>query len=181
VVALLLVAASVGLSNLAASIGIGVGGADSRTRWRVGVVFGPLEAGMPILGLVIGHGLATSIGHQARWVAAVLLIGVGGYIMLAAVRDRREGTQRHPVSLGRLVVSGLALSVDNLVAGFALGAYQVSLIAGAIVFGVVSAAMSLIGLELGARLGAHAGDRSELIGGVVLIGVGIAIGAGALG
>jgi manganese efflux pump family protein len=200
--ALLLVAVSVGLSNLAASIGIGIGGADARTRWRVAVVFGLLEAAMPIVGLLIGHGLATSIGHQARWLAAVLLIAVGGYIILTALRASRRAaravqaagpagsgaadqpapeTERNPASLGRLVVSGLALSLDNLVAGFALGTYQVSLVAGAIVFGVVSTAMSLFGLELGARLGAHAGDRSELAGGVVLVAVGIAIGAGALG
>ena len=44
---LLLVAASVGLSNLAAAIGIGFGGVTARTRIRVAVVFGVFEAGMP--------------------------------------------------------------------------------------------------------------------------------------
>jgi putative Mn2+ efflux pump MntP len=47
--------------------------------------------------------------------------------------------------------------------------------------GVVSVAMSLVGLELGNRLGAHAGTWSEEIGGVVLVGVGIAIATGVLG
>ncbi len=40
--------------------------------------------------------------------------------------------------------------------------------------------MSLIGLELGHRLGTRAGGRGEFVGGLVLIGVGIAIAAGVL-
>jgi putative Mn2+ efflux pump MntP len=78
------------------------------------------------------------------------------------------------------VLSDLALSVDNLAAGFAIGAYHVSLGVAAVTFGAVSVAMSLVGLELGARIGAAAGDRSELIAGAMLIAVGAAMAAGAL-
>ena len=53
-VALVLVAVSVGLSNFAAAIGIGVSGIDARTRLRVGVIFGLFETAMPILGLLLG-------------------------------------------------------------------------------------------------------------------------------
>ena len=56
--ALLLVAVSLGLSNFAASIGIGVSGVDARTRLRVGVIFGVFESAMPILGLLAGRSLA---------------------------------------------------------------------------------------------------------------------------
>ena len=65
--ALVLAALSLGLSNFAAAIGIGVAGADARTRVRVGVVFGIFEAGMPVLGLALGHGLASTLGRAARW------------------------------------------------------------------------------------------------------------------
>ncbi len=68
--ALLLVAASLGLSNFAAAIGIGVAGTDARTRLRVGIVFGLFEAGMPLPGLLPGHGLAGTLGHAARWIGA---------------------------------------------------------------------------------------------------------------
>ena len=37
--------------------------------------------------------------------------------------------------------------------------------------------MSLAGLELGERIGVRAGRRGELVGGLVLMGVGVAIGA----
>ncbi len=186
--ALLLVAASVGLSNLVASVGIGASGADLATRVRVAVVFGLLEAGMPIAGLLIGDDVAGAIGRQTRWVAAALLIAVGGYAIWAAVgrRPAAAGGAGHDatspaLSLVRLVITGLALSLDNLVVGFALGTYQVSIVAGAIVFGSVSTVMSLAGLEIGARLGRRIGERGELLGGCVLVGVGLAIGLGILG
>ena len=53
--ALLLVALSLGLSNFAASVGIGVAGVDSRARLRVAAIFGIFETGMPVLGLLLGR------------------------------------------------------------------------------------------------------------------------------
>ncbi|HEY1622532.1 MAG TPA: manganese efflux pump, partial [Streptosporangiaceae bacterium] len=76
---------------------------------------------------------------------------------------------------------GFALSVDNLAAGFALGAYHVAFWVAAVVIGVVSVAMSLIGLKLGARIGRFASARfADFSSGAVLIAVGAAMAAGAL-
>jgi len=184
--ALLLVAASVGMSNFAAAIAIGVSGVDARTRLRVGLVFGVFESGMPVLGLVIGVRVAGDLGHAARWIGAGLLIAAGLYALVSAYRgrsgqlSREPGRQGAPVGRVRLLVSGLALSLDNLVVGFALGTYHTSIAVGAITIGIVSVAMSLVGLELGARIGKWAGERGEQLAGLMLISVGVAIAAGAL-
>ena len=56
--ALLLLAVALGLDNLAAAIGFGAGatGRVSGGTWvRIAVVFGLFEAGMPVLGLLLGH------------------------------------------------------------------------------------------------------------------------------
>jgi manganese efflux pump family protein len=183
VLALLLVAISLGLSNFAASIGIGVAGVDAGTRLRVGLIFGMFEAGMPLAGLLIGHTLARALGSAAHWIGAAVLIANGGYAVLQAVRARaREQHQPTGGADGRrteqLLVTGFALSIDNLAIGFALGAYHVNLAAAAVIIGVVSVTLSLAGLELGDRLGTKTGDRGELLGGLVLIAVGIAVAAG---
>jgi putative Mn2+ efflux pump MntP len=86
----------------------------------------------------------------------------------------------HADSLGRLIISAFALSLDNLAAGFALGTMHVGVAEGAIVIGAVSVVMSLAGLELGGRIGAAAGRRGEQIGGAILVGVGVAIAAGVI-
>ena len=186
--ALLLLAAALGLDNLAAALGIGVGGVSRSTRVRVAVVFGLFEAGMPVLGLLLGHGLADSLGQVARWLGGAVLIAVGAFGLIHARRGTGQekgtpfgpGEQERSWRIGRMLIAGLVLSGDNLAAGFALGAYHTNLAVAATVFGVVSVAMSLVGLELGARIGAAAGERSELIACALLIVVGAVIATGAL-
>jgi manganese efflux pump family protein len=179
--ALLLVSVSLGLSNFAAAIGIGVSGADARTRLRVGVVFGIFEAGMPVLGLLAGHGLAGLLGQATRWIGAGLLIATGGYALLQRAPDRNgQPTAAGSRDTGRLVITGLALSIDNVAVGFALGTYHVAIPLAAAIIGTVSITLSLAGLEIGARIGARAGQRGETLGGLILIVVGAAIAAGLL-
>ena len=180
--ALLLVAVSLGLSNFAASVAIGVSGIDARTRLRVGVIFGVFETGMPILGLLLGRSLASALGHAAHWISAVLLVATGIYAVVQAVRSHNEKGPATPAGqrTGRLLLTGAALSIDNLAVGFALGTFHVNLAVAAAAIGAVSITMSLLGLELGSRLGTRTGDRGELVGGVVLIGVGIAIATGVI-
>ena len=184
VLALLLVAVSLGLSNFAAAIGIGVAGTTPGTRLRVGLVFGLFEVGMPLLGLLLGQGLAGTLGHAAHWIGAALLIATGCYAIVQAVRSqaRDQGQPAAQASLpaGRLLVTGLALSIDNLAVGFALGIYHVRLVVAAVVIGAVSVGMTLAGLELGDRLGPRIGARGELLGGLVLVAVGVALAIGVL-
>src|SRR3984893_16947403 len=173
-IALLLVAASLGLSDFAAAVGIGVSGVDARTRLRVGIVFGLFEAGMPLLGLLLGHGLAGTLGHAARWIGAALLIATGLYALISAFRRRGADTAGAAgQGLGKLLISGLALSIDNLAVGFALGTYHVALLTAAVVIGAVSVTMALTGLELGRLLGTKIGERGGALGGIVLVSVGI--------
>jgi putative Mn2+ efflux pump MntP len=214
VIALLLASCAVGLSNLAASIGIGLSGVNARVRLRVGLVFGVFEAGMPVVGLVIGQGLAAEVGLVVRWPGAILLMLIGVLGVLRSLRARRanpqqagepdpsvipqRGSDSPPVvSSGRqadrrgrhrpaahtirLLASGLVLSMDNLVVGFALGTYGVGIAIGAIVIGAVSVVMSLAGLELGGLVGRWAGRRTEQMSGMILILVGAAIAGGAFG
>jgi manganese efflux pump family protein len=181
--ALVLVAVSLGLSNFAAAVGIGVSGIDARTRLRVGVVFGLFETGMPILGLLLGRSLATTLGHAAHWIGAALLIATGGYAVIQALRSPASHDGEAPPTPGgqrtaRLLVTGAALSIDNLAVGFALGTFHVTIALAAILIGAVSVGMSLLGLELGNRIGTRAGERGELLGGLVLIGVGVAVASG---
>jgi manganese efflux pump family protein len=189
VVALLILAVALGLSNLAGSVGIGVSGVSGSLRLRIAVLFGLFEAGMPVLGLVLGRGVASGLGRSATWFGGGLLIAVGLISLVLALRGSRGAggsggsgagvpSGSGPWGTWRVLVSAVALSVDNLAAGFALGALRVALAVAALVFGVVSVLMSLAGLELGARIGAAAGERSELIGCAILVGVGAAMAAG---
>jgi putative Mn2+ efflux pump MntP len=180
---LLLVSVSVGLSNFAGAIGIGFSGITVRTRIRVGLAFGFFEALMPVIGLLLGHTVAGFFGQYGKYAGGAILILTGAYTIIQARNVNVEQKARMPRSLRlqSLLVTALALSIDNLAVGFALAVYPVDILLAALTFGVVSIVMSLLGLELGHRVGKRAEAWSEEIGGGVLILVGIAIAVGVLG
>ncbi len=181
---LLLVSVSVGLSNFAGAIGIGLTGIDARTRLRVGIAFGLFEALMPIAGLLLGQAVAGYFGHIAKYVAGGILILTGAYTIWQGRRvptEQEQPRESTGLQTHRLLVTALALSIDNLAVGFALAVYRIPIVLAAATMGVISVAMSLIGLELGSRLGTRVEAWSEELGGAVLILVGIAIAAGLLG
>jgi putative Mn2+ efflux pump MntP len=157
-IGLLLVSLSLGLSNFAAATGIGTGGVSARTRFTTGLAFGFFEAAMPILGLLIGRTVAERLGETGQIIGAILLVVTGVYVIWEAPRstgDTRDGAKPEQLGLGYLLVTGFALSLDNLVVGFALSFSHVPLVLAAGLIAAVSVSMALVGLELGQRLRAR--------------------------
>jgi putative Mn2+ efflux pump MntP len=154
-----LVAVALGLSNFAASIGIGLSGVDAKLRVRIGIIFGPFEAAMPLAGLLVGRRLVSSLGPSATYLGGGLLVLTGIWTIVQARRATPDSAPSSSTA-GRLIVTGAALSIDNLVIGFALGAYKVPVVLAAIVIAAVSVAMSLVsnlgvGLEPQSKSGAQ--------------------------
>ena len=140
-------ALALGLSNIAATIGLS--GVDARTRWRVGIAFGPFETGMPILGLAIGRSLATTLGTAAHAIGATLLIATGAYGLWQALRgndEEQEAATAAGQPLGRLLVTD---SREHRQPRRRLLPRRllVSLPIATVVIGAVSVTLSLIGLE----------------------------------
>ena len=185
VLALVLSAFAVGLDNFAAAIGIGIAGVDARTRLRVAAIFGFFEAAMPVIGLLVGHSSAHALGPSTRYIGGGLLGAAGLWLLVEARRngvDPQTGhdtLQRTGQPLGTLVMSGLALSIDNLVIGFGLGVTKTPLVASLVVFSVVSVGLTLAGLELGRTIGARMHGQADWVAGSVLILVGILLAANA--
>jgi manganese efflux pump family protein len=180
VLALILVAASVGLDNFGAATAIGVSGVDGHLRLRIAIIFGAFEGTMPVLGLLLGHSVSHDLGGSTKLIAGAVLCLAGAYTVVSELVGSRPEADHENQSTRRLIVLGAALSIDNTAIGFALGAYRVTVLIAALVIAAVSVALTLTGLEVGNRLGERLGQRSELIGGLVLIGVGLAVGTGVL-
>jgi len=144
------VSLSVGLSNFAGSIGIGLSGVDARTRLRVGIAFGLFEGLMPVLGLFIGQAVAGTIGSYGRYLGAGLLVLTGFYTIWQSFRTGKveRDEEKGILDTRQLLIIGAALSLDNLIVGFALGVYNVSIVLAAVVMAIVSVGLSLLGLDV---------------------------------
>jgi putative Mn2+ efflux pump MntP len=110
-------------------------------------------------------------------VAGVLLILVGLYTLGQSRRRQNRGPSFNLIAL---TITGAALSIDNLVIGFALGTQQASLALTVVIIGTVSVGMSVEGIELGDRLGTGIEHWSQELSGAVLVAVGIITAAGVL-
>ena len=144
-IALILIALSVGLSNFAASIAIGIGGVTNTMRLRIAVVFGLFETGMPIIGLFIGQNVASKLGGHANLIGGALLVLTGCYVIYGEIKDKDDKKVKIATnSWGKLLLAGLSLSIDNLIIGFSLGTYHESLILSVLVIGFTSVTLALI-------------------------------------
>jgi putative Mn2+ efflux pump MntP len=176
VIALLVVAVALGLNNFGAAIAIGVSGVGRRTEIKVATVFGLCDVVMPAAGMLIGAGLAGPLGSAARWAGAGILFVTAVWGLVEALRG---GEDVPPLWDGwRLLVSGAALSLDDLAVGLALGTVRYPIALAVTLFGVMSFVMSIVGLKLGGRLGAATGEHGEVVGAIVLIAIAAAMAMG---
>ncbi len=170
-VALLVVAVALGLNNFGAAIAIGVSGVDRRTEIKVATVFGLCDVVMPATGMLIGTGLAGNfpLSPPPAGRSAGILFATAVWGLIEALGGDDDAPR---IWHGwRLLVSGAALSLDDLAVGLALGTVRYPIVLAVTLFGLMSFVMSIIGLKLGGKLGTAAGEHGEVVGAIVLIGI----------
>ena len=175
---LIAVAFGLAMDAFAVSIGVGLtlGKVTFRQAFRLAWHFGLFQGLMPVVGWLAGRTIEPWIAPVDHWIAFALLAVVGGRMVYGSFRgDDEERPLRDPTRGVSLVVLSVATSIDALAVGLSLGLLGESVWYPALVIGVVAAAMTVVGLELGKRFGMAFGRRMELVGGLVLIGIGIRI------
>ena len=141
---------------------------------RIALSFGLFQALMPILGWIAGQTLRSSISHVDHWIAFGLLAFIGGK-MIYESRQIDSCKRTDPLQPGTLLLLSIATSIDALAVGFSLAILNVHLFLPVLVIGIVTFVLSFIGVYLGDRIGHICEKQVELIGGLVLIGIGVKI------
>lgn len=154
---------------------------------RNGLIFGGVEGLMCLAGWLLAFTFASFVTALDHWIALVLLSVIGGKMILdsfeAEHADEAAGQDldatgaaaaRRPQTLVATLITAVGTSIDSAAVGIALSLSGVSVII-ALVVGLVSAAISTIGFLIGPMVGAALGKRAELLGGLILVGIGLSI------
>ena len=170
---------AIGLSMDAFAVSVSASASNQpmapRAPFRLAFHFGLFQCLMPIAGWLLGIEVARLVAWAAPWVACALLTFVGGRMIYAALRPGQQSYRVDPSRGMTLVLLSVATSVDAFAVGFSLAMLHVSIWYPAVVIGLVTGTLSLVGIGLGAQLGRRVGPAMEVLGGVLLVGIGLRI------
>ena len=179
--ALSVVAIAFAMSTDAFAAAIAKGAALHRPSWRealrTAAIFGVIEAITPLVGWLIGSAAAKYASEWDHWIAFTLLAGLGARMTWVGFRSDASDIDERPQShsFWILALTGLATSIDALAVGVGLAFVDVHIGWVAAAIGSATFVMVAIGVMVGRVVGAVAGKRAEIVGGLLLIGIGAAI------
>ncbi len=135
---------------------------------------------MPVIGWVCVHTILhyfEVFGKFIPWIALILLLYIGIEMIAEVVRNKSEEVESvKKLSIAKLMMQGIATSIDALSVGFAISDYGwfEALIA-CVIIAAVTWITCLAGLEIGKRAGTKLAGKAGILGGVILIAIGIEI------
>jgi putative Mn2+ efflux pump MntP len=162
---------------VAVASGVALKFVTARQTFRLAWHFGLFQALMPIIGWFGGFLLRDYFLRFGHWIAFVLLLYIGGHMLWEGLHHDEDDVCRDPTSGSRLIMLSVATSIDALAVGFSLAMLGTSIWYPAGIIGVVALVFTAIGLHLGKIVGCrtHLGQYAEVLGGVVLMGIGVKI------
>lgn len=169
---------AVGLSMDAFAVSICKGLSMKKIDWKkasiIGFYFGIFQAGMPLIGYLLGVQFKDKITAIDHWIAFVLLGLIGINMIHEALKGEEEKTND---SIGFRVMLGLAVatSIDALAVGVTFAFLKVDIISAIIFIGITTLVISIIGVKIGTVFGTKYKTKAELAGGVILVLMGVKI------
>jgi manganese efflux pump family protein len=166
------------LDTFALAAALGMAGLERRDRLRVALVFTVFEAGMPIVGMLIGRVAGAFLGTWAGY-GGIAFLFVAGFLLMRP--DQKESDEAGRIRLlaharGLAILDlGLSISVDELTVGLSAGLLGLSIVLTVVWVAVQAFVATQVGLRLGDRLGEAVRERAAWVAGVALILVAVVL------
>ena len=129
---------------------------------------------MPILGYFLGSTFSNLVQKIDHWIAFGLL-GIIGINMIKESMDDELEKRNDNVDVKTMIVLAIATSIDALAIGVTFSFFEVNLLLAIVIIGIITFALSIGGVILGNKFGDKLQNKAELIGGIILIGMGLKI------
>ncbi|MBQ2729285.1 MAG: manganese efflux pump [Clostridia bacterium] len=179
IVEVLILAVGLSMDAFAVSVckGLAMGRIKLKNACIVGLWFGGFQAGMPLIGYLLGSRFQVYIEAVDHWVALGLLLLIGLNMIREAVFGGDEENCDCSVRARDMIAPAFATSIDALVVGIAMAmadagkGLNVFLSVGLI--GAVTFVLCVIGVKIGGAFGARYKKAAEITGGIILILIGV--------
>ena len=154
---------------------------------KVGLYFGGFQAGMPLIGYFLGVQFKDYITSIDHWIAFILLSFIGiNMIREAMNKDEDESIvnlaeaavgeeEVNELGFKNMVMLAIATSIDALAVGVTFAFLQVDIVPAVLFIGIVTFALSAIGVKIGNVFGTKYKSKAEAAGGIILILIGLKI------
>lgn len=177
IIEIVLLAIGLSMDSLAVSV---TGGAVIRNctvcnMVKIGSFMGITQATMTVLGYLAGVGFQKYITAFDHWIAFVLLLYLGGKMIYDSTRQEDEECKTNSLCNKTLFGLAIATSIDALAIGISLAILKSEIVIEAALIGIITFVMSVSGVYFGSRFGRKVDLKLDLIGGVILIGIGTKI------
>jgi putative Mn2+ efflux pump MntP len=174
---LLGIALALAMDAFAVSVASGVALKRIRIRHALTIAgfFGAFQAIMPLLGWLGGLTFKNMVSGFDHWLAFGLLSFIGCKMIYESFKIESVEKKTNPLDIYVLFVLSVATSLDALATGFSFALLGVSIVTPAIVIGLVTFATSFAGVFIGEKSGHFFEKRIEIVGGLILIGIGVRI------
>lgn len=175
----------VGLAMDAFSVSLANGLNEPKMKFgRMSVIAGCyaiFQFAMPMIGWICVHTIVVyfqKFESFIPWIALILLLFIGGKMIIEGLHgeDEEEADSNKKLGFGTLLVQGVATSIDALSVGFTIADYgTVMALVASLIIAVVTFAICICGLKIGKKFGEKLGSKANILGGVILVGIGIEI------
>ena len=174
---LIIIAVGVSMDAFAVSICKGLSLRSLRPKHilSTAVWFGGFQALMPLIGYYLGISFADSVADFDHWIAFVLLGIIGGKMIKEAFEKDDQCDYNPDFSFKTMLALAVATSIDAMAVGVSLAFLKVDIWTSILVIGLMTGAFSALGVKLGNLFGCRYKSKAEVVGGIVLVGIGIKI------
>ena len=185
-----LILIALGLSMDAFAVSVSKGLAVPKIDWKkcllVGIYFGIFQAGMPVIGYILGERFKHQIEQYDHWIAFILLAFIGGKMLIESLSKEKESqshlekndlekTDNNAFGVSKMLVLAIATSIDALATGVMFAFIKVEILLAAVLIGITTFVLSAAGVKIGNTAGVKYKSKAEMSGGIILILLGTKI------
>ncbi len=171
---------AVGLSMDSFAVSVGCGLAEQKISFRhaakIAFSLALFQGILPVFGWFMGTEIRIYVEEIDHWIAFFLLLFLGSKMIFESLKKGDQEELSDIYSWKHIITLSIATSIDALVVGFSYALSSTrNIFGGALIIGAVTFFFAMLGIRIGKDVGDSFGAKVELLGGIILIGIGLKI------